>query len=142
MLEQARRKCTRTTFVLGDITREVADFTELGDFLELPVLSYSAGMRQRLAFSISAIVRPEILLIDEALAVGDRGFKAKCLDKIIEIKNAAGVVMLASHSMTEILQSCNRAIWLHGGEIVFAGKPSEVVEAYEESKREVNRSLQ
>lgn len=119
----------------------VAAFSELDDFLDLPVLSYSSGMRQRLAFSISAIVTPEIVLVDEALAVGDREFKAKCLERLQEIRDAAGAVIIATHSLNEIAETCNRALWLHGGRVVLDGEPEHVIDAYEHSKRDVNRSL-
>jgi len=123
------------------VAADVAAFAELGDFLDLPVLSYSSGMRQRLAFSISAIVEPEIVLVDEALAVGDRAFKVKCLARLREIRSAAGVVIIATHALNEIQETCNRAIWLHGGEVVLDGEPETVIDAYEHSKRAVNRSL-
>lgn len=119
--------------------QNVAAFSELGDFLDLPVLSYSSGMRQRLAFSISAVVSPEIVLVDEALAVGDWSFKQKCLERLGAIRDNAGVVLIASHAMNEIVETCGRVVWLHQGEIVMDGEPPEVIDAYKGSPEQIDR---
>ena len=89
-------------------------------------------MRQRLSFAISALARPKILLIDEALAVGDHRFKAKCHAILNELRSEASTVVLASHSMPEIRRTCTRVIWLDHGEIRLAGDPGEVTEQYVE----------
>ena len=108
----------------------IEEFSELGAALDRPVISYSAGMHQRLAFSIAVTVRPEILLVDEALAVGDQAFKEKCIAELQSVKEDAGTVILATHVMGEILASCTRAIWLEDGTIRQAGDPQDVVKAY------------
>lgn len=123
------------------VAQEIAEFTELGDFLCLPVSTYSAGMMQRLSFSISASARPRILLIDEALAVGDQQFKQKSLERLREVTADAGVLILATHAMGEIRATCSRAIWLHEGHVEMSGDPVEVTTAYEESQKQVHRSM-
>ena len=127
---------------LADARATVAQFCELEDFLKLPLTSYSAGMRSRLSFSIAAMIRPEILLVDEALAVGDFAFKQKCFDRLDEIRDAAGTVILASHASSEIVRSCTRAIWLHRGSIRMDGDPEDVTAAYEEADEKAERKLE
>ena len=124
---------------IDELREDVAKFTDLGDFLDLPARSYSAGMRQRLGFAISVLARPQILLIDEALAVGDKDFKQKCLGKLRELRENAGTVLLASHAMGEITSTCNRALWIHEGRLVMDGDPNEVAAAYSESKGTTRR---
>lgn len=125
----------------AEVTPEIADFSELDDFLAVPVATYSAGMAQRLAFAIAAVARPEILLVDEALAVGDYQFKQKCLSRLNEVRDEAGVVVIASHAMPEIERICSRALWLHNGELVLDGSPADVVAEYTSSQRKVSRKI-
>lgn len=115
---------------IADVRVGVAEFTELGPALDRPVRTYSAGMRQRLSFAISALARPSILLIDEALAVGDQRFKSKCHDVLAELREQASTVVLASHSVPEILKTCTRVIWLDQGRIKLDGDPAEVTKRY------------
>lgn len=115
---------------LDETAESIVSFTELGSSLDLPVRSYSAGMRQRLAFAISIVARPEILLIDEALAVGDQAFRQKCFAELNKVRESAGTIILATHAMREVTATCNRAIWLEHGKIRMAGPPTEVVAAY------------
>lgn len=119
---------------LPALEEEIADFAELGHFLDLPVGSYSTGMRQRLAFSIAATSKPEILLIDEALAVGDTAFRSKCHTKLHEVRDSAGVVVLTSHGMHEIRQNCTRVVWVQDGSVVEDGDPETVTDAYIKSR--------
>lgn len=126
---------------VDSIADEIAEFTELGDFLHVPVNAYSTGMMHRLSFSISAAARPQILLIDEALAVGDHRFKEKCLARLRELRADAGVVVLATHAMFEIEATCNRGLWIHEGRIEMAGDPDEVTKAYQENQKKINRTL-
>lgn len=109
----------------------VAEFSGIGDAMRRPMKTYSSGMRARLAFSIATIRVPDVLLIDEALAVGDKAFRARSLERINEIREQAGTVILVSHSLGEITASCSRAIWLEQGELRAEGTPQEVVAAYE-----------
>ena len=111
----------------------VIDFTGLGDFIDMRMETYSSGMRARLHFAIATALSPEILLIDEALAVGDRSFREKSAQRLDEHRAAAGTVLLVSHNLAEIRRSCSRVIWLEDGLIVQDGPTDEVLEAYEAS---------
>jgi len=119
---------------IDDVRDSIEEFSELGSSLDLPVRAYSAGMRQRLAFSISIVARPQILLIDEALAVGDQTFRQKCFVALEKVKQDAGTIILASHAMREIRATCNRAIWLEAGAVKMAGEADEVSRAYVKSR--------
>lgn len=112
---------------------EIIDFAGIGDAIDLPMKTYSSGMSARLQFAISAAVRPEILIIDEALSVGDRDFKEKSNRKIAELRGSAGVVFLVSHGMQSIRKNCGRVLWLHDGKLMMDGAPDEVIEAYTKS---------
>lgn len=109
----------------------VIEFSGLGDAIRRPMATYSSGMRARLAFSIATIRTPDVLLIDEALAVGDKDFRARSLERINAIRCEAGTVVLVSHSLREITTSCTRALWLEDGQLRFDGHPEEAVSAYE-----------
>ena len=109
---------------------EVIEFSELGDFIEMPVRTYSSGMHLRLAFAVSTVVRPEILLMDEWLSVGDENFKVKAEARLADLVDATKILVIASHSRELIETSCNRAIWLEHGQIKMDGSASEVCSAY------------
>ncbi|WP_018859999.1 ABC transporter ATP-binding protein [Rhizobium sp. 42MFCr.1] len=109
---------------------EIIDFTELGDFIDMPLRTYSSGMHLRLAFSVSTIVRPEILLMDEWLSVGDEGFRRKAEQRMSELVQATNILVIASHSRELIHHVCNRVIWLEHGKIRMDGDPASVTEAY------------
>lgn len=108
----------------------VSDFAELGDFLYLPMSSYSSGMASRLRFAISTIRTPEILMIDEALATGDASFRKKSTARIEEIRAEAGTVFFVSHSLASVRAMCTRAIWIEKGELVADGDVDAVADAY------------
>ena len=110
--------------------QEIADFAELGDFMDLPIRTYSSGMRSRLAFAVSVHMDPDILMIDEALSAGDAKFKKKAADKMHELMQSARAMFLVSHALGSIKEMCNAAIWLHKGELMLQGSPDEVVAAY------------
>ena len=112
---------------------DVIEFTDLGPSIDLPMETYSSGMRARLHFAIATALTPEILLVDEALAVGDRAFREKSARRLEEHRSAAGTVLLVSHNLTEIRRSCERVIWLDQGRMVLDGPTDEVLGAYEES---------
>jgi teichoic acid transport system ATP-binding protein len=112
---------------------DVIQFTDLGPSIDLPMETYSSGMRARLHFAIATALTPEILLVDEALAVGDRAFREKSARRLEEHRSAAGTVLLVSHNLTEIRRSCERVIWLDQGRMVLDGPTDEVLGAYEES---------
>lgn len=112
-------------------TDEIAEFTELGDYLDLPLRTYSSGMRVRLGFAISTAVDAQILLLDEVLGVGDSRFQDKAKDRMEELHRRAEIVVIAMHSNDVIRQSCNKALWLDRGKIMGFGPTEEVVGAYE-----------
>lgn len=109
---------------------EVAEFCELGPKLDLPMGNLSSGEKSRLQFGVATIRPPEILMIDEALSVGDTGFKAKSLHRLGEILDRAGTVFFVSHNLNEITNLCNRALWLHEGRLVANGHSQWVVDSY------------
>jgi len=109
---------------------EIIEFSELHDFIDNPVRTYSSGMYMRLAFSVAINVQAEILLIDEILAVGDQHFQDKCFNKLIELKKAGKTIVIVTHSMQHVKKFCDRAVWLYKGEIRRDGKVDEVLEEY------------
>jgi len=109
---------------------EIVDFSELQDFLDVPVRSFSSGMVARLAFSISTIVEPEILIVDEILSVGDIAFQAKSEEKMLSMINGGTTVLYVSHSVDSIKKICNRVIWLDHGEVHSVGEAGDVCDAY------------
>lgn len=111
---------------------EIVDYAELGDAIDRPMKTYSTGMFSRLAFSVAMHLNPEILLLDEILAVGDQGFQKKSLEAMRELLDRAGTIVFVSHSLTNVEEFCDRAIWLEGGRVAAEGKPAEVVSAYTE----------
>ena len=111
---------------------DIVDFAEIGDFVNLPMKSYSSGMGARLRFAISASAVPDILMIDEALATGDAGFRAKSKAKMDEIRESAGTVFLVSHSLATIQSMCTRVLWIHEGKLVMDGDPKEVCGSYKQ----------
>ena len=113
---------------------DIVEFADLEEFIDLPMKSYSSGMSARLRFSIAVSRDHQILLVDEALAVGDKGFRQKSEARIREMREQAGTVFLVSHSMKSILDTCNRVIWIDHGELKMDGDPREVVAAYTDSK--------
>jgi ABC-type polysaccharide/polyol phosphate transport system ATPase subunit len=117
------------------VTREllpsIIEYAELGDFIDAPLRTYSAGMRARLGFAIATSVDPDILLLDEVLATGDANFRAKSKARVIEIVGAAKAVVLVTHDMNWVTEYCNRAILIERGEMVMEGEPAEVVELHQ-----------
>lgn len=109
---------------------EIAEFAEIGDFMDLPMRTYSSGMFQRLAFSVSAHMDPDILLIDEALSAGDASFKVKSAAKMQELMESARAMFLVSHSLGAIQQMCTDCIWMHKGKLMMHDTPDRCIEAY------------
>jgi len=108
----------------------IAEFSELGEFLLAPMRTYSSGMVSRLGFSVAVHVDPDILLLDEVLAVGDEHFRAKCLQRLDEVCAGGTTVVLVSHQLAEITRLCPRTIWMHKGEAVMDGPSEEVTQQY------------
>lgn len=114
---------------------EIIEFSELGDFIDNPVRTYSSGMYMRLAFSIAINVDAEILLIDEILAVGDQHFQEKCFAKLEELKKSDKTIVIVSHDSNQIQNLCSRAIWIYEGKIEMDDEPKKVIPAYLERCR-------
>ena len=109
---------------------QIAAFAELGPFFDLPVKTYSSGMAARLGFAMSTQISPEILILDEVLAVGDEHFQRKCIARIRTMIDNGAIVVLVSHHGPYIEQVCSRALYLNGGQVVADGKPREVMARY------------
>ena len=112
---------------------DIVDFSELGEFINQPVKTYSSGMYVRLAFSIATSVNPDILVIDEALSVGDGSFARKSFDRIMSLKAGGATILFCSHTMYHIEAICDQAIWLDRGAMVMSGTPEKVARLYSES---------
>jgi homopolymeric O-antigen transport system ATP-binding protein len=108
----------------------IVTFAEIERFIDTPIKYYSSGMAVRLGFAVAAHINPDILLVDEVLAVGDAAFQAKCLNKLAELREQAKTIVLVSHNMTNIIQHCNRVVWLDRGTVRAAGDPEAIVEEY------------
>ena len=111
---------------------EIADFSELGDAIDSPMRTYSSGMYARLAFSVAATVKPDILIIDEALSTGDARFKEKSLNRIKELRTEDRALILVSHALATIEDVCNEVIWLNKGALMARGEPKEIINQYRE----------
>ncbi len=121
------------------LEREIIDFAEIGEFIDQPVKSYSSGMFVRLAFSLAVMVDPDILIIDEALSVGDYHFQKKSFNKIMEFKNRGKTLIFCSHSMYHVNHLCERAIWLHKGQVRMDGPADLVTAEYEDFVRSMEK---
>ena len=109
---------------------EIVDFSELGDFIDMPVRTYSSGMHLRLAFSVATIIRPEILLMDEWLSVGDASFNAKARQRMTDLVESSEILVIASHSRRLIEETCNRVLWFEHGILKQEGDPKEICSLY------------
>ena len=112
---------------------ELIAFAGLEEFADVPMRAYSSGMRARLAFTVATTSTPDILLIDEALAVGDKDFHARAVARLDEIRESAGCFVVVTHSMGEVERMCDRVLWMDHGELIADGTPDEIVPAYLES---------
>ena len=115
-----------------ELEDDIIEFSELRDFIDRPVRTYSSGMYVRLAFSIATMVRPDILIIDEALSVGDLTFQKKCVQRMNDFKEQSKTLVFCSHSMFHVQELCEKAIWLHEGQIREIGESDKVVGHYED----------
>lgn len=116
---------------LQEKIQEIAQFSELGRFLDLPVSTYSAGMKMRLGFAIATAIEPEILLVDEAINAGDIAFREKAKNRILEMMSNASIVVVATHDRSFLRDLCSQLIWMEGGRIRAQGDPETVFEEYE-----------
>lgn len=119
--------------------QEIIDFSELGDFIKRPVKTYSSGMHVRLAFSVATSVNPDILIIDEALSVGDQHFQKKCIDRMMDFRRAGKTIVFCSHSLYQIQELCNKAIWIKNGTQQMYDLTERVVNEYQNYMRGKNR---
>ena len=110
---------------------EIIDFSELRDFIDVPVKNYSSGMIARLGFSIATIVKPEILVVDEILAVGDQAFQDKCHKRLEDMMNSGTTVLLVSHSAADIKRICQKAVWIDKSNLRFVGNVDEALQLYD-----------
>ena len=111
---------------------QIVEFSGLSDFIYEPIRTYSSGMIMRLAFAVAVQVNPDILILDEILAVGDHTFQAKCREKVLEFRRAGKTILCVSHMADSLLDMCTRAIWLDHGEMILDGEIGRVVAAYRE----------
>ena len=109
---------------------EIVEFAELGDFIEQPLKTYSSGMMMRLAFSVATLVDPEILIVDEILAVGDERFQKRSHDRMMSLMGGGTTVLMVSHNLDQIRDMCSRVIWLNKGQVRMNGSTDEVCDAY------------
>lgn len=116
---------------IKELTPEVIEFSELGEFIYQPVKKYSSGMRAKLGFSINITTNPDILVIDEALSVGDQTFAQKCLDKIFEYKKQGKTIFFVSHNMKQVREFCTKIAWIEAGKLKQFGELDEVLPEYE-----------
>lgn len=112
---------------------QIVEFSELGKFIDVPIRNYSSGMLMRLAFSIATVVQPEILIVDEILAVGDAAFQEKSKARMLELMGGGTTVLFVSHSLEQIREMCDRVIWLEHGQVKAIGATKEICDAYEAS---------
>lgn len=112
---------------------DIVAFSELEEFIDMPVKHYSSGMYMRLGFSVAIHVHPDILIVDEILAVGDQSFQAKCMDRIIEMKRSGVTILFISHNLGMVEKLCNKLVWLDQGQVKMVGPTTEVVEQYKDA---------
>lgn len=112
---------------------QIVEFSELGKFIDVPIRNYSSGMLMRLAFSIATVVQPEILIVDEILAVGDAAFQEKSKARMLELMGGGTTVLFVSHSLEQIREMCDRVIWLEHGQVKAIGPTNDICDAYEVS---------
>jgi len=115
---------------MKEMIDEIIEFSDLNEFIDMPVRTYSSGMHLRLAFSVSTIINPEVLIMDEWLSVGDENFKNKADTRLSKLVKSTDILVIASHSSELIKKNCNRVIWLENGEIKMDGNPNEICSLY------------
>ena len=147
--ELTGRDNARIAGVIAGLTRrevqrrmpEIIDFAGLGRFIDSPLRVYSTGMKARLAFAVAIHTEPEILLVDEVLAVGDIGFQRRCHQRIRDLRGSGVTIVVASHSVDEVRSLCDEVLWLRGGRVIATGPPDDVLDRYSEVTSEETRLL-
>jgi teichoic acid transport system ATP-binding protein len=122
---------------IKEIEEHIIEFAELGDYIDQPVRTYSSGMKMRLGFAINVNIEPDVLVIDEALAVGDASFKRKCKDKIKEIIGMGTTVLYVSHTASSVKEICPRSIYLRKGAVIYDGNTEDTLKIYNDYKESV-----
>ena len=120
---------------IDDRLENIIEFSELKNYIDNPIRTYSSGMYMRLAFAVAINVNADILLVDEILSVGDEHFQNKCIEKMLELKNEGKTMVFVTHSMESVKKLCSRAVWLYNGNIQMDGKVEEVIKKYVEVTR-------
>jgi len=110
---------------------EIESFADIGEFMDEPMRTYSSGMKSRLGFSIATAIRPDILILDEIMATGDKAFKNKAMDRMKNLRSMAKCALIISHDPGQLKKICNKVLWLEKGRIVMQGEPAPVLEAYQ-----------
>lgn len=118
---------------------EILEFSELEEFIDVPVKNYSSGMRSRLSFSIATSVNPDILILDEVLSVGDMSFQAKCKKKMANMMAGDVTLLFVSHSVGQVRNMCDRAVWLNKGKLIADGEVNEICDQYEQYVRNMKK---
>lgn len=113
---------------------QIMDFAELWDFVDVPVKNFSSGMQARLGFAIATLVKPDILIVDEILAVGDAHFQGKCKQKMKELQSGGTTLILVSHDISQVLKTCRHAAWINKGTLMMVGDAKDVCKVYMENK--------
>ncbi|WP_100488902.1 teichoic acids export ABC transporter ATP-binding subunit TagH [Sporolactobacillus pectinivorans] len=132
--ENIELKCLMLGFnknKIKELAPDIIEFADIGDFIDQPVKTYSSGMRSRLGFAISIHIDPDILIIDEALSVGDQTFADKCLDKMNEFKEEGKTIFFISHSISQMKKFCEKALWIQYGQVEGYGSMEEIMPKYE-----------
>jgi ABC-type polysaccharide/polyol phosphate transport system ATPase subunit len=111
----------------------IIEFSELGDYIHMPVKHYSSGMYMRLGFSVAVHVDPDVLLIDEILAVGDQSFQVKCIERLNELRDAGAAIIFVSHNLETVRSLCSRVLWIDGGKVREAGPAANLINRYQAS---------
>lgn len=140
-LDNIRFKCLLMGYTdkqIKEIEKDIIDFADIGIHINQPVKTYSSGMRSRLGFAIAVHIDPEILIIDEALSVGDSSFTDKCLKKVDEFRQAGKTIVFVSHAVTQMTSFCDRIIWINQGKLIGTGTPDEIIKPYCGFAREFN----
>ena len=119
---------------IKEIEEHIIEFAQLGDYIDQPVRTYSSGMKMRLGFAINVNIEPDVLVVDEALAVGDASFKKKCKEKIKEIIEAGTTVLYVSHNASSVKEICPRSIYLRKGSVIYDGNTEDTLKVYNDYK--------
>ncbi len=143
-IDNIRFKCLLMGYTdkqINELEKEIVEFADIGIHINQPVKTYSSGMRSRLGFAIAVHIDPDILIIDEALSVGDSSFTDKCLKKVDEFKAKGKTIVFVSHAVSAMTSFCDRIAWLHYGKMVGEGLPDDIIRPYCEFARDFNSKI-